>query len=63
MRRGDNDLDEVWAEPALVDEIHCACIGHVKSTLFVCQTGHPDDRDAGLPPPDFTRGLDAVHTR
>ena len=63
MRCGDNDFDEVRAERALVDEIDCACIAHLESTLLVRQAGDPYDRDGGLPPPELTRCLDAVHHR
>jgi hypothetical protein len=29
MRGSDNDVDEVWVEPDLADEIDCACVLHL----------------------------------
>jgi len=63
MRGSDNDFDEVWAEPALTDEIDCACVLHLERTLLVLRAGDPDDGDGRLPPPDLARSFYAVHHR
>ena len=50
MRRSDDDFDEVWVEPALADEIDCACLSDLERTLLVLRAGDPDDGN-GRPPP------------
>ena len=47
LGRSDDDLHEVWVEPAFADEIDGASFAHLERTLFVLPAGDGDNRRVG----------------